>query len=149
MHILIKETIIKKPLEEVFDFFSKAENLNLLTPPEMQFKIITPSPITIHQGKLIDYKIKVNGIPFKWQTEITVWQPPFRFVDKQKKGPYNTWIHEHLFEARGSSTYMRDTVQFKSPGWILEPIINKLFIEKKVRGIFEYREKVLLQLFGS
>jgi len=147
MHILVKETVINRPLNEVFDFFSKAENLNKITPPDMQFQILTPLPINIQKGTLIDYKIKVNGIPFKWKTLISTWEPPHRFVDEQLKGPYNTWIHEHTFEERDGKTYMKDVVKFKSPGWILEPLINALFIEKKVKGIFEYREKKLNEFF--
>ena len=147
MHILVKETVINRPLKEVFDFFSKAENLNEITPPDMQFQILTALPINIQKGTLIDYKIKVNGIPFKWKTLISTWEPPHRFVDEQLKGPYNTWIHEHTFEERDGKTYMKDVVKFKSPGWILEPLINSLFIEKKVKGIFEYREKKLNEFF--
>jgi ligand-binding SRPBCC domain-containing protein len=147
MHILVKETVINRPLKEVFDFFSKAENLNKITPPDMQFQILTPLPINIQKGTLIDYKIKVNGIPFKWKTLISTWEPPFRFVDEQLNGPYNTWNHEHTFEERDGKTYMKDVVKFKSPGWILEPLINALFIEKKVKGIFEYREKMLSEFF--
>jgi ligand-binding SRPBCC domain-containing protein len=147
MHILTKTTIINKPLSEVFEFFSNAENLNKITPPDMQFKILTPLPIIIKKGTLIDYKIKVSGIPFNWQTEITEWEPNKRFVDKQLKGPYRVWIHEHTFEEKDGKTIMNDHVQFLSPGWLLEPIINKLFIEKKVKGIFAYREKILTNLF--
>lgn len=147
MHTLTKETIINRPLKDVFNFFSKAENLNEITPPDMQFQILTPLPINIQKGTLIDYKIKVNGIPFKWKTLISTWEPPYRFVDEQLKGPYNTWIHEHTFEERDGKTYMKDVVKFKSPGWILEPLINALFIEKKVKGIFEYREKRLNDFF--
>lgn len=148
MHILIKETIINRPLKEVFDFFSEAENLNKLTPPELYFKIITPSPIIIRQGTIIDYKIKLNGISFHWKTEITVFENQKRFVDTQLKGPYKVWIHEHSFEEREGKTYMKDVVQFLSPGWVLEPIINKLFVEKKVKAIFEYRQKILSELFN-
>ena len=147
MHILTTTTVINKPLSEIFEFFSNAENLNKITPPDMQFKILTPLPIIIKKGTLIDYKIKVNGIPFNWQTEITEWEPNKRFIDKQLKGPYRVWIHEHTFEEKDGKTIMNDHVQFLSPGWFLEPIINKLFIEKKVKGIFAYREKILTNLF--
>ncbi len=147
MHFLTTTTVINKPLSEVFEFFSNAENLNKITPPDMQFKILTPLPIIIKKGTLIDYKIKVNGIPFNWQTEITEWEPNKRFIDKQLKGPYRVWIHEHTFEEKDGKTIMNDHVQFLSPGWFLEPIINKLFIEKKVKGIFAYREKILTNLF--
>jgi len=149
MHTLIKETVINKPLNEVFEFFSKAENLNLITPPELQFKILSPQPIIIEQGCTIDYKIKLSGIPFKWKTQITVFDPEKRFIDMQIKGPYKVWIHEHIFEEREGKTYMKDIVHYLSPGWFLEPLINKLFVEKRVRAIFEYREQVLKEHFNS
>ena len=148
-HFHITETIINKPLQEVFEFFSNAQNLNLLTPPQLQFEILTPLPIAMKKGTLIDYKLKLSGIPFYWKTEIAAWEPPFRFVDKQLKGPYKIWIHEHRFEEKNGKTYMYDTVEFLSPGWFLEPIINKLFIEKKVKEIFTYREKKLKEIFKA
>jgi ligand-binding SRPBCC domain-containing protein len=149
-HQLVTETIIRRNINEVFDFFSKAENLNALTPPELSFKILTPLPIQIKQGALIDYRIKLSGIPFNWQTEICVWQPPFRFVDQQLKGPYKIWHHEHKFEETAEGyTKMTDTVTFLSPGWILEPLINKLFVGKKVQEIFNYRTEQLLKLFPN
>ena len=148
MHVLTQETIINRPIEEVFNFFSKAENLNLITPEELKFKMHTPSPVLMQKGTLIDYTIKVSGIPFKWRTEITAWDPPFRFIDEQKKGPYNTWIHEHTFESLGpDKTKMTDHVQFLSPGWILEPLIHHLFINKKVQGIFRFRNSKLAERY--
>lgn len=146
-HFIKTTTVIQRPLEEVFTFFSKAENLNEITPPDLQFKIITPLPIEMHKGTLIDYKIKLNGIPMKWRTLISAWEPPYRFVDEQLKGPYVKWIHEHRFEARGNETIMYDTVEFLSPGWILEPIVNAIFVQHKVEGIFKYREQRMQQLF--
>jgi len=148
-HIIEKVTIIPKPLDEVFAFFSKAENLNAITPPELQFKILTPLPIDMKPGTLIDYKIKLEGIPFKWKTVISEWQPPFKFVDEQLKGPYVKWHHTHLFKDLGNdTTEMVDRVEYLSPGWFLEPIINKLFVQKRVEAIFEYREKTLMKLFA-
>jgi ligand-binding SRPBCC domain-containing protein len=88
LRTIIRESIIRLPIEEVFDFFSNAENLNLLTPGKLNFKILTPLPVKMEKGTLIDYKISIMGIPFKWRTEITDWEPPFRFVDIQLKGPY-------------------------------------------------------------
>ena len=132
-------TIIKKPILEVFDFFSKAENLNKLTPPDVNFKIITQLPIEIHEGRLIDYRIKINGIPFDWQTEICIWEPPYKFMDQQIKGPYKVWRHLHTFEDHNGDTKMTDIVDFLSPGWILEPIINELYIKHKVKAIIDYR----------
>lgn len=148
-HILEKTTIIKRPLSEVFDFFSKAENLNTITPPELHFKISTPLPIAMYSGTLIEYRIRLNGIPFKWKTEICKWEPPYCFVDQQLKGPYVKWHHTHLFKDLGNGqTEMTDRVEYLSPGWIFEPLINRLFVQKKVEAIFEYREQKLHTIFS-
>jgi ligand-binding SRPBCC domain-containing protein len=147
LRTIIRESIIRLPIEEVFDFFSNAENLNLLTPGKLNFKILTPLPVKMEKGTLIDYKISIMGIPFKWRTEITDWEPPFRFVDIQLKGPYKVWIHEHVFKKENGYTIVTDKVNYKSKGWILEPVIQKLFIEKKLEEIFDYREKKLKLIF--
>lgn len=148
-HILETITIIDKPLNVVFDFFSKAENLNALTPPELSFKITTPLPIKMFAGTIIDYKIKLSGIPFSWKTKISTWNPPHQFIDEQIKGPYVRWHHTHSFKDLGDGrTEMTDRIEFLSPGWILEPIINALFIQKKVEQIFVYREQKLKEIFG-
>ncbi len=146
-HKIVRKTIIKKPLEEVFQFFSKAENLNLLTPPELEFKILTPLPIKMKAGALIDYRIKLNGIPFNWKTEICEWKENECFVDQQIKGPYRIWHHTHSFRAVEAGTEMTDEVKYLSPGWFLEPIIQALFIKNKVEGIFDYRNAKLKEIF--
>ncbi|MFN4972420.1 MAG: SRPBCC family protein [Bacteroidota bacterium] len=148
-HILETKTIIHRPLSEVFSFFSKAENLNELTPPELHFKILTPMPIEMKQGIYIDYRIKLNGIPFSWKTLISTWEPPHRFVDEQIKGPYMRWHHTHSFKSVDeNTTEMTDRIEYLSPGWILEPLINRLFVQKKVEAIFVYREHKLLEIFA-
>jgi ligand-binding SRPBCC domain-containing protein len=146
-HSIVTKTIIRRPLAEVFDFFSKAENLNLLTPPELQFKILTPLPIKMQAGTLIDYKIKLNGIPFNWKTEISSWKVNDSFVDQQIKGPYRIWHHTHSFRAVEGGTEMTDEVKYLSPGWILEPLIQRFFIKNKVEGIFTYRNSKLKEIF--
>lgn len=147
-HVLETTTIINKPLDEVFAFFSKAENLNELTPPDLQFEILTPSPIPMFSGTLIDYKIKLGGIPFKWKTRISVWNPPYQFVDEQLKGPYVRWHHTHTFKSLDDGrTEMTDRVEFLSPGWLLEPLVNALFVQKRVEAIFNFREKKLHEIF--
>lgn len=137
------EIVICRPLEAVFDFFSRAENLERITPPELGFRILTPLPIEMKQDVEIDYQIRLNGIPMRWRTLIPVWQPPQEFVDEQIKGPYKTWIHRHSFEAIDSQrTRMRDLVRYELPltpfGDILFPIIGG-----KVRSIFEHRNRVI------
>ena len=145
--VLVYKTSINKPLDEVFAFFSKAENLNKLTPSELQFEILTPSPIAMKKGSLIDYRIKLSGIPFKWKTEICEWNPPYKFADQQLKGPYAKWYHEHIFSEEDGKTIMIDKITYLSKGWILAPLLHFLFVDKRVKEIFTYREKVLNDLF--
>lgn len=147
LRIISRETSVNKPIEEVFTFFTKAENLNIITPPELKFKITTPLPIDMKKGTLIDYKIKLNGIPFKWKTEITDWSPPYRFVDTQLRGPYRIWIHEHEFESHDSKTIVKDTVSYLPPGWVLEPVIHRLAVKKKLEHIFDYRMEKIKSIF--
>lgn len=146
---LTQECFIKHPVEAVFDFFSKAENLNLITPPELHFKILTSLPVEMKKGALIDYKIKLNGIPFKWRTEITAWEPPFRFVDEQIKGPYKVWIHEHTFTQTPEGAIIKDSVDYIPKGGIFEPIIHSLLVRKKLEHIFDYRQNKLSLIFAN
>jgi ligand-binding SRPBCC domain-containing protein len=141
--------VIDKPREEVFAFFSDAENLEHITPPELGFHIVTPRPIDIKKGTLIDYKLSMHGLPFSWRTEITMWEPPFEFEDKQLSGPYKQWIHRHRFtEPEPGKTRMEDEVRYRLP---LEPLgdIVQFFIERQVRGIFDYRQKVVADIFRN
>ncbi len=146
-HILEKKTVIRRSRSELFDFFSNAGNLNLITPPELGFRIITTLPLEMKEGALIEYVIRLNGIPFKWKTEITKWDPPNSFTDTQLKGPYRMWVHEHIFEDKGDTTLMTDIVRYLSPGGPFEIIPHKLFVERKVREIFDFREKRFNEIF--
>ena len=146
-HILERKQIIERPLKEVFDFFADAGNLEKITPPELNFHITTPQPIDIKKGALIDYELKLRGIPIRWKTEITEWNPPFDFVDTALKSPYKQWIHLHTFEesARGE-TIMRDRVRYRLP---LEPLgdIAHFYVKKELKYIFDYRYKVIEEIF--
>lgn len=146
---ITREILIKHSIDAVFDFFSKAENLNLITPPDLSFKIITPLPVEMKNGTIIDYKIKLNGLPFSWKTEITAWEPPFRFVDTQLKGPYKVWIHEHTFTETPQGTVIKDSVDYLPKGWIAEPLIHNLFVRKRLEYIFDYRQKKLSLIFAN
>ncbi len=148
-HILEAETKLYRPIAEVFDFFSKAENLNEVTPPELSFKIKTPLPIVMQKGTIIDYRIALMGIPFGWRTLISAWEPNRRFVDEQVRGPYVLWRHEHTFEQCDGYVLMRDRVEYRSPGWILEPIVHHLFVKNKVESIFAHRTVIFDKLFGK
>ena len=147
--IFEKTITIDRPRPEVFEFFSKAESLERITPGWLKFKILTPTPVEIYQGRLIDYRLRLYGLPFRWKTEITVWEPPLRFVDSQLKGPYVSWVHEHRFEEKADQTIMTDRVEYAVPGGPLAPLINKLFVAANVQKIFEYRKKVIQEHFHA
>ena len=144
---LKKQVLIPAPLDEVFSFFSRAENLNLITPPWLYFKILTPSPIDMQKNTAIDYSIKLLGFRMKWKTEITVWRPPFRFTDRQIKGPYRHWDHTHIFEEKQGGTYMEDIVRYAVPGFVLSPLAHFFFVRPRLEKIFSFRERALLEYF--
>ncbi len=141
------EQQIDLPIAEVFDFFSRAENLQRITPPLLDFKIVTPLPIEMKTGTLIDYRLKVRGLPMRWRTLIADWQPPHRFVDTQLKGPYSLWHHTHEFEALSpNSTMIRDTVRYRLPFGPLGLLVHKLIVENDIRQIFDFRLKEVPRL---
>jgi len=131
---------------EVFPFFADARNLSEITPPWVQFQVLTPAPIVMQPGALIDYRIRVHGLPIHWRTEITEWNPPHRFVDVQLRGPYTLWHHTHMFEEKDGGTLCIDKVNYRPRGGA---IINRLFVRKDVQRIFAYRRKRLLELFPA
>ncbi|WP_417390626.1 SRPBCC family protein [Gimesia sp.] len=134
------ETVIPYALDEVFAFFAEPQNLEALTPPWLNFEITTPAPIEMRQGTLIDYRLKLHGIPVKWRTEISEWEPPFRFVDRQLKGPYRLWHHEHTFTECDAGTRVTDDVRYAVLGGAL---VNRLFVQKDIARIFHYRREQL------
>jgi ligand-binding SRPBCC domain-containing protein len=146
LFILTAEQWLPRRRDEVFPFFAEAANLEKITPSFLHFRILSPLPIEMRQGARIDYRISLRGIPMRWRTEITVWEPPFRFVDTQLTGPYRQWIHEHTFEDRDGGTWCRDRVEYRVPGGAL---VHTLFVERDVRAIFAYRRDALARLFGS
>lgn len=147
---IYKNTIINKPIEEVFNFFKSAENLNRITPPELNFTILTPIPFDIQKGTKIDYALTILGFKVKWQTLITEFDAPFFFIDDQIKGPYSKWTHHHIFSKIDDlTTQMEDKVFFKVPGGPLEPIIYHLFVKKKLNQIFKYRQEICARIFNT
>lgn len=144
--ILERTTIINRPRIEVFEFFSKAENLNKITPPDLNFKILSGS-VEMKKGALINYRIKILSIPFQWQTLISEWNPPHSFADTQLKGPYARWLHIHNFYEENGQTVMHDRVEYCAPGWIFEPIFEYFLVKRKLEKIFDYRQKSCETLF--
>ena len=139
---------VSRPLLDVFDFFSRAENLEELTPPWLNFRIISVKPQPVQQGTLINYKLRVHGIPLRWTSEIVEWEPPHRFVDLQLRGPYKLWRHEHRFEPRAGGTLISDTVTLALPLGFLGQLAYKIKVHSDVQEIFAFREKKIRALFG-
>jgi ligand-binding SRPBCC domain-containing protein len=145
--VLTTDLVIERPIDEVFDFFSRAENLESITPPWLEFKISTPAPIEMRTGALIDYRLRLHGIPIKWRTEIESWEPPYRFTDQQLRGPYKRWFHEHTFESLGPSrTLAKDRVHYIPR---FGSLVHKFFVKPDLVKIFTYRQEQLLQSFTT
>ena len=137
---------LPRPLDEVFRFFSDARNLERLTPPWLRFSVLTPGTIEMRPGATIDYRLRLRGVPLRWRSEITVWEPPFRFVDEQRRGPYRLWVHEHRFEKVEGCTRAHDHVRYAVPGgWLAD----RLLVRRDLQRVFEYRRAVLRDLFGT
>lgn len=137
---------IPRPRSEVFPFFADAANLEAITPPWLNFHILTPQPIEMRAGAIIDYALRLRGVPVRWRTEITAWEPPYRFVDQQIRGPYRLWRHEHLFEPIGvDSTRMTDVVTYELPrAPIVGAMLHRLMVRPDLDRIFAYRARAVL-----
>jgi ligand-binding SRPBCC domain-containing protein len=135
---------LPRPRDEVFAFFADAANLEAITPPWLHFEVLNPA-LVIHEGVLIDYRLRLYGVPLKWQSEISRWDPPCSFVDEQRKGPYRRWVHTHTFAEERGGTRIGDAVEFDVPfGWLVGR-----FVQRDVNRIFAFREQALRQRFGA
>jgi ligand-binding SRPBCC domain-containing protein len=149
VHVVRYEQFLPRPREEVFAFFGAAENLERITPPELRFRILTPLPVRMAPGTLIDYRLGLFGVSFGWRTRITEWRPPHMFVDEQLSGPYREWVHTHTFVGRaGRDASSADEVRYRLPlfpaGEVAWPVV-RLQIER----IFRYRKRRLVELLGA
>ena len=142
---LKKRLWLPEPRERVFEFFSDPYNLDRLTPAWLNFEILTPLPAPTKQGTLLDYRLRIRGIPIRWQSEIVVWEPPQRFIDRQTKGPYSLWIHEHRFEDHEGGTLVGDNVEYAVPGGTM---VQKFLVAPDLERIFKYRHRVLEETFN-
>src|SRR5436305_8118608 len=137
---LKSEVWLPRPRDEVFAFFSDAANLDSITPSWLSFHTVTDGPIHMQVGTLIDYKMRIHGLPIRWRTKITAWEPPRRFVDEQLRGPYRLWMHEHAFEERDGGTVVHDHVRFAV---FLDFIVYPMLVRRDVERIFAYRAEKL------
>ena len=144
-----REQIVARPLAEVFEFFSHAGNLEMLTPAWLKFQILTPEPVAMRPGARIDYRIRYHGIPMRWVTEIEVWDPPHRFVDTQVRGPYKLWHHTHTFEETKDGTRIGDVVRYAMPFGPLGRVVNFLQTQREVESIFDYRNRQIAKRFPA
>ncbi len=140
------EMTVDLPIELVFNFFSDAMELKRITPPWLNFSVLTPQPIVIEEGALLDYQLCLHLIPIRWRTEICAWEPHRRFVDQQLRGPYKRWYHEHTFEEVDGKTLVRDNVHYIPRGGRL---IHKYFVRPNLEKIFRYRQEKLSEIFAA
>lgn len=145
LYQLLAEQQFVQSRDEVFQFFADATQLERITPPWLHFSIISELPISMHVGALIDYRLRMRGIPISWRTEITVWEPGIRFVDQQRRGPYQLWHHEHLFFEEDGKTWVRDIVNYRVP---LRFLLHQTFVRPELQRIFQYRHDALAQIFS-
>ncbi len=132
------------PVDEVFAFFADARNLEALTPPFLRFAILTPD-VEMRKGARLEYRLRLHGVPFRWRSEITVWEPNVRFCDEQRQGPYRYWRHAHLFREERGGTLVEDGVDYDVPGGRL---VHQWLVAGDLVEIFRYRQEQLERTFG-
>ena len=149
VYTLIQRQLVRRPLGEVFAFFSRPENLERLTPKALGFRILTPTPIDMKEGAVIEYSIRILAVPVRWTTLITLYEPPNRFIDLQQKGPYAYWHHTHTFTATPDGTLITDEVQYAMPYGLLGRIARAFFVERQLGNIFLQRSYVIEAIFDQ
>ncbi|MCC6696930.1 MAG: SRPBCC family protein [Candidatus Hydrogenedentes bacterium] len=148
LHVLQREQRVPYPVDEVFAFFACPENLARITPPSLGFQILTPSPVTMKEGALIDYTLRMMGMPIHWRTLISRFDPPCCFVDEQLKGPYLFWHHTHTFREDDHGTVIGDEVRYVLPYGPLGDVAHAVYVRRRLDDIFDHRAQVIKQVFS-
>ena len=148
-HELHREQRLPGTPEEVFPFFADARNLEAITPPLLRFEVVTPGDIEMGVGTLIQYRLRLRGIPVGWLTSIQAWHPPHRFVDTQVRGPYALWHHTHTFVPDGDGgTLMTDTVRYAIGFGVLGEVAHRALVRRDVEAIFDFRRDAIVPLLA-
>lgn len=148
---LTRDQWIQQPLEKIYEFFERPENLAQITPDSLDFKLLTPSPVLMQRGRVIDYTIRFKRIPIRWRTIISSYDPPYQFVDEQLKGPYSYWHHSHSFKSENGGTRLIDKVIYALPIYLpypLSALSHRFLVRPELERIFDYRELKFDQLFN-
>jgi ligand-binding SRPBCC domain-containing protein len=148
-HRLVRTQRISRPREAVFAYFADASNLEAITPPFLRFRVLTPTPVEMRTGVRIDYALSLFGIPLRWRSRITAWEPGVRFVDEQEVGPYSVWRHTHEFVSEGHSTTVRDIVDYSLPFGPVGSLAHVLFVERALGRIFDFRRDAIRRSLDS
>jgi hypothetical protein len=149
VHRLERRQYLPHPRDAVFAFFAAARNLERITPPWLSFGVLTPEPITMEAGTLIDYRLHVHGIPLRWTSRIEEWDPGRAFVDRQLRGPYALWHHRHTFEDAGTGTLVGDHVDYALPLGRLGDLADPLFVRRDLERIFAHRHQAVERLMAA
>jgi ligand-binding SRPBCC domain-containing protein len=148
VHDLYREQLVARPLDEVFGFFAQAANLERLTPPWLGFGLVTPEPVQMGVGTLIEYRLRLHRIPLRWISRIEVWEPGRAFEDVQVRGPYRLWHHRHEFQRAGTGTLVQDHVRYALPLGPLGELAHSLLVERDLTRIFAFRYGAVKQLLA-
>ena len=149
VHVLAREQVVPRAREDAFEFFADAFALARITPPWLDFQVITPAPLEMAEGTLIEYALRLRRVPIKWLTRIEVWEPPLRFVDVQLRGPYRLWEHTHSFVPRGAGTAIVDRVRYGLPLGPLGELARIAIVDRDLERIFDYRREAISELLGD
>jgi hypothetical protein len=139
VYVLERAQRLPLPVEDAFAFYAEARNLEAITPPWLRFRVLTPGAIALHEGALIDYRLRLHGLPLRWRTRIAVWDPPRRFVDVQVRGPYALWEHTHDFVPVDGGVEIRDRVRYALPLGPFGRLAHVLLVRRDLDRIFDFR----------